>query len=80
MTNNVRMTKKHLGEGHRGGGADIGYGDPDDGQDYVDRSHLDFDPADGLLSGTALPPHHGGWLAHDEAPTAATGEPVEAGE
>ena len=25
-----------------------------DGQDYLDRSKLDFDPDDGLLSGTAL--------------------------
>jgi hypothetical protein len=26
----------------------------DDGQDYVDRSKIDFDPDDGLLSGTAI--------------------------
>ena len=30
------------------------YGEADDGQDYVDRSVIDFDPADGLLSGTAI--------------------------
>jgi len=77
MANNVHMTKKHLGEGHRGGGPDVGYGEPDDGQDYVDRSQLDFDPADGLLSGTALPPHHGGWLSHDKPPAEAAAEPGE---
>jgi len=26
----------------------------DDGQDYLDRDKLDFDPDDGLLSGTAI--------------------------
>lgn len=26
----------------------------DDGQDYIDRSKIDFDPDDGLLSGTAI--------------------------
>lgn len=26
----------------------------DDGQDYIDRSAIDFDPDDGLLSGTAI--------------------------
>lgn len=25
-----------------------------DGQDYIDRSSIDFDPDDGLLSGTAI--------------------------
>ena len=25
-----------------------------DGQDYIDRSKIDFDPDDGLLSGTAI--------------------------
>jgi hypothetical protein len=30
------------------------YGDPADGQHYNDRSKLDFDPADGLYSGTAV--------------------------
>jgi hypothetical protein len=25
-----------------------------DGQDYIDRSKVDFDPDDGLLSGTAI--------------------------
>ena len=30
------------------------YGDPADGQDYIDRSAIDFDPADGLYSGTAV--------------------------
>jgi hypothetical protein len=34
---------------------EVGYGDPDDGQDYVDRSKLTFDPVNGLLSGTAIP-------------------------
>jgi len=76
----VLMTKKHLGEGHHGGGPEIGYGDPDDGQDYVDRSHLDFDPAEGLLSGTALPHHTGGWLSHDEAQAAAAADPGDAAE
>jgi hypothetical protein len=33
----------------------VGYGEPDDGQDYIDRSKLNFDPVDGLLSGTAIP-------------------------
>lgn len=28
--------------------------DPDGGHDYVDRSLIDFDPADGLFSGTAV--------------------------
>jgi hypothetical protein len=32
----------------------VGYGDPSDGQDYVDRSVIDFDPALGLLCGTAV--------------------------
>jgi hypothetical protein len=26
----------------------------DDGQDYIDRSKIDFDPDEGLLSGTAI--------------------------
>jgi hypothetical protein len=26
----------------------------DDGQDYIDRSTIDFDPDEGLLSGTAI--------------------------
>jgi hypothetical protein len=26
----------------------------DDGQDYIDRSSIDFDPDEGLLSGTAI--------------------------
>jgi hypothetical protein len=30
------------------------YGDPADGQHYNDRAKLDFDPADGLYSGTAV--------------------------
>ena len=30
------------------------YGDPADGQNYNDRSAIDFDPADGLFSGTAV--------------------------
>jgi hypothetical protein len=30
------------------------YGDPEDGQHYNDRAKLDFDPADGLYSGTAV--------------------------
>jgi hypothetical protein len=30
------------------------YGDPEDGQHYNDRSKLDFDPADGVYSGTAV--------------------------
>jgi hypothetical protein len=30
------------------------YAEPDDGQHYNDRSKLDFDPADGLYSGTAV--------------------------
>jgi hypothetical protein len=29
-------------------------GREDDGQDYIDRSSIDFDPDDGLLSGTAI--------------------------
>jgi hypothetical protein len=29
-------------------------GREDDGQEYVDRSKIDFDPDDGLLSGTAI--------------------------
>jgi hypothetical protein len=33
---------------------DYTYGDPGDGQDYVDRSKIDFDPQDGLYSGTAV--------------------------
>jgi hypothetical protein len=28
--------------------------EPDDGQLYIDRSKIDFDPADGLYSGTAV--------------------------
>lgn len=32
----------------------MGYGNPADGQDYIDRSVIDFDPTDGLLSGTAI--------------------------
>lgn len=28
--------------------------EPDDGQLYVDRSLIDFDPADGLYTGTAV--------------------------
>jgi hypothetical protein len=34
--------------------ADYSYGDPGDGQDYIDRSKIDFDPKDGLYSGTAV--------------------------
>ena len=30
------------------------YGDPADGQDYIDRDAIDFDPADGLYAGTAV--------------------------
>src|SRR5690349_12369981 len=30
------------------------YGDPADGQHYNDRSAIDFDPADGLYSGSAV--------------------------
>ena len=30
------------------------YADPEDGQHYNDRAKLDFDPADGLFSGTAV--------------------------
>ncbi|MEO9138014.1 MAG: hypothetical protein ABI345_03010 [Jatrophihabitans sp.] len=34
---------------------DYNYGDGnDDGQDYVDRSVIDFDPKDGLFTGTAV--------------------------
>lgn len=29
-------------------------GREDDGQDYIDRSSIDFDPDEGLLSGTAI--------------------------
>ena len=49
-----RGHRRHLGPPHFGGGPAIGYGDPSDGQDYVDRSVIDFDPAAGLLCGTAL--------------------------
>ncbi len=34
--------------------SDLGELRRDDGQEYLDRSKLDFDPDDGLLSGTAL--------------------------
>ncbi|MGH8861428.1 MAG: hypothetical protein ACRDVG_09380 [Jatrophihabitantaceae bacterium] len=33
---------------------DDGAAQEDDGHIYVDRDKIDFDPADGLLSGTAL--------------------------
>jgi len=36
------------GDGGSGDGA------AEDGQHYVDRSKIDFDPEDGLLSGTAI--------------------------
>jgi hypothetical protein len=36
------------------GPSEYGPGGEDDGQDYVDRSKIDFDPADGLYSGTAV--------------------------
>ncbi len=32
----------------------MSYGNDDDGQDYVDRSVIDFDPEDGLYNGTAV--------------------------
>ena len=47
--------QQHSGERHLGARPEVGYGEPDDGQDYVDREKLDFDPVDGLLSGTAIP-------------------------
>ena len=31
-----------------------GYGDPSDGQDYLDRDRVPIDPAAGLISGTAI--------------------------
>jgi hypothetical protein len=40
---------------HLGASPEVGYGDPDDGQDYIDRTKLTFDPVEGLLSGTAIP-------------------------
>lgn len=33
---------------------DAAQGREDDGQEYLDRSKLDFDPDDGLYSGTAV--------------------------
>lgn len=42
------------GSGDADGGGDApDYGE-DDSQDYVDRSVIDFDPADGLYTGTAV--------------------------
>lgn len=54
----MRSHTRHLGPPHIGGGAEVGYGETDDGQDYVDRSVIDFDPAEGLYSGTAATPGH----------------------
>ena len=31
-----------------------GYGNPEDGQDYLDRNDVPYDPAEGLVSGTAI--------------------------
>jgi hypothetical protein len=50
-----RNNKQPVVQRHLGATPDVGYGDPDDGQDYVDRGKLDFDPVNGLLSGTAIP-------------------------
>lgn len=49
-----RSHSRHIGPAHLGGGPIVGYGDPTDGQDYVDRTVVDFDPALGLYSGTAV--------------------------
>ena len=44
----------------------IDYPPKDDDQDYVDRSKLDFDPADGLYSGTAVTGEVGDTAAADD--------------
>jgi hypothetical protein len=51
-----------------------------DGQDYIDRSNIDFDPDEGLLSGTAIDgtsdipgPHEQGEDGGGEEPTAENG-------
>jgi hypothetical protein len=51
-----------------------------DGQDYIDRSSIDFDPDDGLLSGTAIDgtsdipgPHEQGEDGGGEEATAENG-------
>ena len=56
----------------------------DDGQDYIDRSALDFDPDDGLLSGTAVDgtsnipgPHEKGDDTTDEDLEGTQGDPAE---
>ena len=63
----------HLGAPHLGAGPEVGYGSPNDGQDYIDRAALTFDPADGLLSGTAVRSwHHVPPTRPSEAPAPAT--------
>jgi hypothetical protein len=52
-----RRHGRHIGPAHLGGGPLVGYGDASDGQDYVDRTAVDFDPALGLYSGTAVTGH-----------------------
>ena len=42
------------GDGSSGGSGEFTYGDADDGQEYVDRDAVDFDPEDGLYTGSAI--------------------------